>query len=217
MAPPLTKEWLERANRLALTSRLLSSTVHDVNNALQVIAGSVELLQMQPAASEMVQRRIAAIDTQAKRATKLLQDLSDFARDARSAPERFDLTGLALQVLTARHYSLTKARIAATTVGDPVTVMANPRHIQQILLNLVVNAEEAQPSALSIAVGVEGAKAVVTIEDNAPALSRADLGPANLGIGLEVCSWLAELNGGTVVREPSPTGGSRAFLRLPIA
>src|SRR5689334_13773355 len=101
-------EWLTRANRLALTSRLLSSTV---NNALQVIAGSVELLQAAPAASEMIQRRITAIDTQAKRASKLLNELSEFVRDARESAERVDLLALSRQVIAMRHYSLTKQRI----------------------------------------------------------------------------------------------------------
>ena len=60
-----------------------------------------------------------------------------------SRAERIDLAALARQVVAARHYSLTKLRITAAVEGDAVFVMANPRHVQQILLNLVVNSEEA--------------------------------------------------------------------------
>jgi signal transduction histidine kinase len=207
-------EWLERANRFALVSRLLSSTVHDVNNALQVIAGSVELLQMAPAASEMVQRRVVAIDTQAKRASKLLQELSDFVRDARESAERFDLAALCRQVIATRHYSLTKLRIDAAVEGDAVFVMANPRHAQQILLNLVVNSEEAQATSLRIRVAVHGNHGTAAIEDNAAASGAQQ--PGNLGIGLEVSTWLAEKNGGSLTREPLASG-SRTTLSLPVA
>jgi signal transduction histidine kinase len=211
--PAPSPEWLERANRLALLSRLLSSTVHDVNNALQVIAGSVELLQMAPAASDMVQRRVTAIDTQAKRASKLLQELSDFLRDTRESAERVDLAAICRQVLATRHYSLTKLRIAAAVEGDSVVVMANPRHAQQILLNLVVNSEDAQASSLTIRVAADGAFGTATVEDNAPGAAPQ---PGNLGIGLEVSTWLAEKNGGSLTREPLPAG-SRAILKLPVA
>jgi signal transduction histidine kinase len=204
-------EWLERANRLALTARLLSSTVHDVNNALQVIAGSVELLQMAPAASEMIQRRITAIDTQSKRASKLLQDLTEFVRDARALAETVELKALAEQVLASRHYAVTKLRITASVEGEAVKVSANPKHLQQILLNLLVNAEDAQCSTLAIRVGRDGNQAVVVVENNAgQASAKADA----LGIGLEVSQWLAQKNGGTVTYEPA-AGVTRAKLSLP--
>lgn len=212
MPPP---DWLERANRLALTARLLSSTVHDVNNALQVIAGSVELLQMTPAANEMVQRRITAIDTQSKRASKLLQDLTEFVRDARSAPETIDLKALAEQVVATRHYAVTKLRITASVAGEPVKVSANPKHVQQIVLNLVVNAEDAQCSTLVIRTGRNGDQAELLVEDSG---SRAmdKTARENLGIGLEVSTWLAQKNGGTVTYEPA-ADGFRAKLSLPAA
>lgn len=210
LPPP---EWLERANRLALTARLLSSTVHDVNNALQVIAGSVELLQMAPAASEMIQRRITAIDTQSKRASKLLQDLTEFVRDARSLAETIELKALAEQMLVTRHYAITKLRITVTVEGEPVKVSANPKHLQQILLNLLVNAEDARCSTLAIRVVKEGALAVVSIKDNAGPRPQ-DATRDNLGIGLEVSQWLAQQNGGTVTYEPA-AAGSHARLTLP--
>ncbi|HWI18958.1 MAG TPA: HAMP domain-containing sensor histidine kinase [Vicinamibacterales bacterium] len=211
MPPP---EWLERANRLALTARLLSSTVHDVNNALQVIAGSVELLQMAPAANEMVQRRITAIDTQAKRASRLLQDLTEFVRDARSLAEPIELKALAEQVLASRHYAVTKLRITAAVEGEAVRINANPKHVQQILLNLLVNAEDAKCSTLVIRVGKEGDQAVVIVENNAGNPEPGTGNRENLGIGLEVSEWLAQKNGGTVTFEPA-ADGSRAKFSLP--
>jgi signal transduction histidine kinase len=72
-------DWLERANRLALTSALLSTTVHEVNNALQVISGSAEMLNASPPA-DVTGRRTDAIGAHARRASALLAELSSFAR-----------------------------------------------------------------------------------------------------------------------------------------
>lgn len=216
MQKSMSPEWLERANRLALVSRLLSSTVHDVNNALQVIAGSVELLQMSPPATEAIGRRITAIDTQTKRATRLLQELTEFVRDARETSERLDLKALAEFVAASRHYAFTKLRITGSVDGDAVFVSANPKHVRQIVLNLVINAEDAHSQTITIRTGANGAFGTLAIEDDAvPGEEKAD-GAASLGIGLEVSTWLAERNGGALTREQMARG-SRATLSLPLA
>ena len=78
--PPIA--WLERVNRLSLLSRLVASTVHDMNNALQVMGGGLELLQMPPVDVAAVSR---AIGGKTQRINGLLQDLTRFMRDAGGA------------------------------------------------------------------------------------------------------------------------------------
>src|SRR5262249_1289337 len=80
MAEASTPEWLEPARRLDLTSTLLATTVHEVNNALQVISGSAEMLT--PASTpDIIHRRSDAIGAHARRASALLAELSAFAKD----------------------------------------------------------------------------------------------------------------------------------------
>jgi signal transduction histidine kinase len=86
-------------------------------------------------------------------------------------------------------------------------------------LNLFVNAEEAAASNLLVRISQEGDAGVISVEDNAVS-AKADTNAANLaslGIGLEVSTWLAEKNGGSLSRESLPAGGSRAILHLPAA
>jgi len=231
--PPLTPDpaWLERANRLALIARIVSTTVHDVNNALQVIGGSAELLELAPGASEAVLRRGQSIGAQAARASALLNGLSTFVRDTRRAPERFGLLALAGQVLTMRHYSLTNLRVTAAVTGDEVLVDASPRDVQQVVMNLVINAERALsqiPGArVTVAVARDGDAAVVSVEDNGAGVSAAAAGElfaprlqdpgeaGDLGIGLAVSRALAERMAGTLSYEPADPRGARFTLRLP--
>lgn len=223
--------WLERANRLAIIARLLSSTVHDVNNALQVIGGSAELLQMATGASEVVLRRGQAIGAQARRASELLGELMAFVRDGREQPERTGLKAMAAQGLAMRHYSLTKLRVTPTVDGDEHFVEACPRHVLQIILNLVMNAERASADVaeprLRLSVQRDGDRVSLTVEDNGRsvpdhAIEQMFEAPSavpgvagDLGIGLSVSRWLAGLSGGTLVYAPVPGGGSQLTLSLP--
>jgi len=229
--PTPAPAWLERANRLSLIARVVSSTVHDVNNALQVIGGSAELLERAPGASEAVLRRGQTIGTQTKRASGLLNELSTFVRDTRDRPERVGLHALVSQALAMRHYSLSKLRVAAVVEGDELFVDANPRELLQVVLNLVVNAEQAltatSDARLRIAVARDGGDATVAVEDNgggvvASAVStlfEARTVPPNeagdLRIGLAVSRWLMSRMEGSLTYAEAPGPGARFTLRLP--
>jgi C4-dicarboxylate-specific signal transduction histidine kinase len=227
-----TPRWLERANHLALVSRVLASTVHDVNNALQVISGSAELLEMAQGATDLVQVRGRAIAAQARRASTLLTDLSTFARDARDRMEPTGLKVVASRALTMRQHALTKIRVTATVQGDERMVMANPRQLLQIALNIIVNAERAlapvDAPALLVALDTDGGYAVLTFTNNGTpppedadaaafgASSSGDVPVEDLGIGLRVSGWLAQEQGGALTGTSRPGGGTEFVLRLPL-
>lgn len=229
--PSPAPAWLERANRLALIARVVSSTIHDVNNALQVIGGSAELLEMAAGASEAVLRRGQTIGTQAKRASGLLNDLGAFVRDTRDRPERIGLHAVAAQAVAMRQYSLSKLRVATAIDGDEVMVEVNPRELLQVLLNLVINAEQAlarTPEAqLRISVWREGSEAGVVVEDNGGGVPAGDLErlfdarteapneAGDLHVGLAVSRWLASRMGGSLTCDPATGQGGRFTLRLP--
>ena len=115
-------EWLERVNRHALLARLMSATVHDVNNLLQVVSGAAEVLAMDPT-PEAVTRRTTSIVAQAGQATAALQALAAFARNPGSpgSPgDRVRPRAIADQVVALHLHALRKARIAVTVEGADV-------------------------------------------------------------------------------------------------
>ena len=112
-------EWLERVNRHALLARLMSATVHDVNNLLQVVSGAAELLAMDPT-PEAVTRRTTSIVAQAGQATAALQALAAFARNPGSPGDRVRPRAIADQVVALHLHALRKARIAVTVEGADV-------------------------------------------------------------------------------------------------
>ena len=230
--PPSTA-WLERANRLALTARLLSSTVHEVNNALQVISGNGELLELVAGADAAVIKRGQTIRSHARRASGLLTELMAFTRDGNESVRPVALRSVATQALSMRQYALTKLRVTSAVEGDEGQVIAVPRHLVQIALNLVSNAEHALAGrtggTLRLEVLTDGGRASLTVTDNGSGLDPAvearlfSSGPEQvdsvdgLGIGLAVSKWLLEQQGGSLAYAPADGGGSAFTVSLPAA
>jgi signal transduction histidine kinase len=231
--PAPSTAWLERANRLALTARLLSSTVHDINNALQVISGNGELLELAANADAAVIKRGQTIRTHARRASGLLTDLMAFARDGNDRALPIAMRAVATQAVTMRHYALTKLRIAVSIDGDEGPVVGNARHLVQVALNLVANAEKALSgragATLRVHVTRDGDRTTMSVIDNGPGLDPAverhlfvaEVQPIGeidgLGIGLSVSKWLIEQQSGTLTYASVADGGSAFTISLPSA
>lgn len=224
--PPV--EWLVRANRHALVTRMVATTVHDVSNALQVMSGAAEMLGLDPG-PEQVARRSGAIVQQAMGATGVLQRLTAFARDPERPAERVRLLDLAARVLEMRQYALRKGRIATEVRGDDAVATAPARDLLQVLLNLVVNAETAladRPApALALVVAAAEGGASITVEDTGPGFAPGMAAwfhwpppppgeSGALGVGLLVSRALVERAGGTLTLGAGAAGGAAVTVGL---
>lgn len=222
-------QWLERANRMSLIGRVLTGTIHDVNNALQVVSGSVDLLQTVSPHADAATRRVAAIGTHSGRATGLIADLTAFVKEPDVPVGPVDLYEMGERALVLRRHSLNRLRLTPVIEGDRIAVQASRKRVLQILLNLIVNAERAlagvADAALVLRVAREAEWGTFTVKDNGPGFSddRAEaifmprLSQAgsveDLGIGLSVSRWLADRDHGTLTA--TSTAGAAFTLKLP--
>jgi len=227
---PLPADWLVRANRAAIVAALLSTTIHEVNNALQVISGSAEMLRPDTPADVIV-RRSDAIGGQARRGSALLAELSSFARDEGPDLQRADVGQIGQRALAMRQYTLARLSIAGgfEAQGPLRPAAARPRAVLQIVFNLLLNAEAAlagRPAARIVVTARQcGGRVELTVDDNGPGLPpeiaqrrfQPELGDSvsGLGIGLAVSRWLAERDGGAIEHRPSALGGCAVTLSLP--
>jgi two-component system C4-dicarboxylate transport sensor histidine kinase DctB len=233
MPVSLSLPWLEKANHLATLARLLSDTVHEVNNSLQVISGQAELLESVPGAGEVAMRRARSVGAQARNASALLEQLQKFSQAGTGAAGCIPLPQIAQRAVDLRRYSLKRLRIDMTIEppgeGD-LSVAANERVLLQIVLNLIFNAEQALTGRASARIRLrtrrrEGA-VELTVEDNGPGLLDEAMGAdpdavltsKRLGIGRHVAQGLArEFGGGVSWTAPDEAGGCRATLSVPAA
>lgn len=225
-----TDDWLEAANLHASVAQLLSTVIHQVNNALQTIGGHAELLKTDPGVTETTKRRANTITSVTDRTAEMLATFQIFTRPS-AGPTVLNLKDVASRALAFRHYGLGRARIQAALQGvDDGFVLAEGRPLTQAVLNLMLNAEQALTAVsrpdgrITIEVSREGDRVVLTVADNGPGLPaappEADGGPGRanrLGLGMQTARRIVARLGGEVSWYAPPEGGTVARLTLPAA
>lgn len=142
-----SEEQLRQALKMEAVGRLAGGVAHDFNNLLAVIIGQTELAQVRMGDGHPLAGSIAAIDTAAQRAADLTQQLLAFSRKQVLAPKVIDLN----QIVSATEKMLRRVigediELVASAAPDLWPVLADPGQIQQVVMNLVINARDAMPS-----------------------------------------------------------------------
>lgn len=230
----LTGDDLLTLNRQALIARVLAGTAHDVNNALQIIGGTAEILG-RPAAGPDASRRAAdRIQSQSLRAAATIDALVQFARPRGETAARVSLKEVLTAAVALRAYALRRANLmpAFDAASVPAAMVSgHAARLQQAVLNLIVNAEQAlsgrSDGALRLDLREEDGEARLTIADNGPGLdpSIADRlfeafvttkpTPDAMGLGLAAARLIARQHGGDIALRSTPAG-CEATLRLPV-
>ena len=176
----LPDESLEEVNRLFTIARAFANTAHDVNNALQVIAGNAELLSakgLEPAA----QRRIEAISAETARATSLIHLLQSYVRAERDPSPVVDLWTVVDRAVSLRTAALRRLGITvgvATGTRHPATVAGPGTRLLQVVLDLLLEAERVvsgrRTPNLSVTVETGMESCAVRVKASAGDLVAAD-------------------------------------------
>jgi PAS domain S-box-containing protein len=137
---------LRQAHKMEAVGRLAGGIAHDFNNLLAVIQGRSELLLYRLGADDPLRRHTELIKETAVRASRLTRQLLAFSRKELLQPKVLDLSAVVagLEPMLRR---LIREDIALVTVADPARgcVRADPGQLEQVILNLVVNARDAMP------------------------------------------------------------------------
>jgi GAF domain-containing protein/CheY-like chemotaxis protein len=141
-----TQEQLTQAQKMEAVGRLAGGIAHDFNNLLTVIMGRSDLLRRDPTAADSVRRGLEIILKTAGTAADLTRQLLAFSRKQVLQPRVLDLN----TVVASTNQMLRRLigeDIALGTVLDPDLgrVKADPGQIEQILMNLTINARDAMP------------------------------------------------------------------------
>lgn len=219
-------------NRMTTAGHVLPTVAHELNNALQIISGAVEVLALKHDLAPDVRDKIARIGTQAGRATEMIRDLVGFVRREDAGVKLVDVGKVVEGALAFRRYQLSRARIAVTVDGvQPGQYFArlDRGHLHQILLNLIINAEHSMAGRSDACLLVSCAKncdcVEIAVSDNGPGVPDGLVGrltepffttkvPA-AGLGLTVAVALAKEVGGDLRLTPNAAGGAVATLSIP--
>lgn len=221
---PLQLEDLVYINRMTTVGHVLPAVAHELNNALQVIGGLVELLGMKGELPADVRDKVQKIGAQSTRSAGMVREFVAFARRDETS-SRIDVQRAIDHALALRRYHLSRARIDVVVEAptEPLTIRADSHAVLQVLLNLIINAEEAlhgMPQGqreLRFVVAADGDAVACTVRDSGPGFvnSAKDHAPKPFystktqgaaGLGLTVAEALVTLDSG-VLRVVEGPGG----------
>jgi PAS domain S-box-containing protein len=143
----LLERQLQQAQKMEAIGRLAGGVAHDFNNMLGVITGYCELLKLRPELHVDVLRQVQEIEEAAKRAAGLTQQLLAFSRKQVLQPRILDLNEVLrkLNSLLRRLIGDDIELITHCGTSSDVRVRADQNQIEQIVMNLAVNARDAMP------------------------------------------------------------------------
>jgi PAS domain S-box-containing protein len=215
---------LIHSERLSAVGQLVSGVAHELNNPLQSILGFTELLIDAEDRAES-RRDLEQVRSEAIRAGKIVRNLLSFVRRSSSERTIADVNEIVRSTLSLRSYEFgsSNIRLVENYADGLPSVIVNPEEIQQVILNLILNAEQAMRAANrggTLAVTTTSSDEMVTIEilDDGPGVppalagrvfepffSTKDVGEGT-GLGLSIAIGIAEAHGGTLVLMPSDKG-----------
>ena len=134
-----------QAQKMEAIGTLAGGISHDFNNLLMGILGRASLISAEPNNSEKILQHSQAIENYVQSATNLTKQLLGITRGGRYNPKPIDINKLLLSTSTMFGRTQKKLQICTKIDPEPIVVEADKHQIEQVLLNIYVNASQAMP------------------------------------------------------------------------
>jgi PAS domain S-box-containing protein len=221
---------LREAHKMESLGRLAGGVAHDFGNLLTAMLGSVELLKGQLAEGSPQREELDRIAHAGERAARLTSQLLAFARRQPVELRVVDLAALVREMEPLLRRLLPGGIELALELGrGPTTVRGAPDQLEQVLVNLVVNARDAIGGAGRIRLGArrQGERVYLDVRDTGAGMSaevqRRAFEPffttkppgQGTGLGLATCYGIVEQCGGTIAAVSTPGSGTTIRIELP--
>ena len=229
---------LLQAEKMAALGQTVSGVAHELNNPLATILTWAERLSQKTTLEPAVRRGLEIILSESERAARIVRNLLTFARKRQTTRAMVDINQVVRETLALRAYEQRVTNIIvidALAAGLP-NVFADSHQVQQVLLNLTINAEQAMLSANGRGVLVvrtwhdaERECVILEINDDGPGIAEdvqakifdpffttKEVGKGT-GLGLTVAYAIVNEHGGRIRLESRPSAGASFFVELPVS
>ena len=209
---------LARAQRMETVGRMAGGVAHDFNNITMVIEGAAELLSTRHTDDVEMHEDVSLIRSATRRARAFTQRLLFLGRRRSPEPETVDLRQIVQGLETILSHAAGDAvQVRLTLDEEPAWLFADPSQLEQVLLNLTVNARDAMPDGGTLEIRVENShrpdgssEVLLAVEDEGKGIPTEDFervfepffstkeGSVGSGLGLSTVVSLVEGLGGSV-------------------
>lgn len=227
----LNRQMLQ-SSKLASIGELAGSVAHEINSPLQILLAHLQLLESGVGDPE---RRLEIIKSQVNRIGEITRRLLDFARSSpiETGIEEVDARQIIDEVLLFVSSQLNRDGIrVACEIDDPAPIISGSKaHLEQVLLNLVLNARDAMPDGGAITIGaysISSSRALLTIADTGIGISNENLPHIfdpffttkrrgkGTGLGLAITKTIIEQHRGSIEVASEYGKGTTFKIALPL-
>jgi PAS domain S-box-containing protein len=229
------EERLMMTDRLASIGELSSGIAHELNNPLTGVLGMTQLLLARKDIADDVLNDLQMVNGEAQRAARVVKNLLVFARKHPHEAQLSSITQAVEKVLELRAYEqkVNNIRVIKDFAPDLPQIVIDYFQIQQVFLNIIINAEFAMTEAhkegmLIIRANQVGDMVRMSFEDNGPGITKENLPHVfdpffttkevgkGTGLGLSICHGIILQHGGNIYAESEFGKGATFVIELPV-
>jgi len=225
------EEQLQHSEKMASIGLLAAGVAHEVNTPLTGISSYAQMLRKQVEAGDPKAELLEKIETQAFRASKIINSLLNFSRSSGAELEPLDANKIVMDVLSLLEHQLQTAHVKVRkelSLRLP-QVRGNENRLQQVFFNLFLNAKDAMPKGgwLTLVTRADEDTVIVEIKDTGhgigkehikriydPFFTTKGLGRGT-GLGLSVSYGILQEHGGAIFVDSVPGKGTTFQVTLP--
>lgn len=230
------REALHQSEKLGALGEMLAGVAHELNNPLSVLVGQALLLQ-ETATDDKIVTRAEKIGNAADRCARIVKTFLAMARQQPLNRRSTEVNAMVESALEITAFGVRAAGISVSTrMGNNLpTVWVDPDQINQVLTNLIVNAQHVLEKHdgekrihISSSYRKKGNEVVIKIRDTGPGIppeirsrvfepffTTKEVG-AGTGIGLAFCHRIMEFHGGRIKLDSAPGEGAAFVVRIPV-
>ncbi len=223
---------LLQSAKLASLGELAAGVGHELNNPLNNIKGLLSLMRRELKAHPELLKDLGAIEEETDRASRIVRGVLDFARQRPPRYQSIDLPQLIDESLALVQQTASDAGVHLSTLVDPrLTVQGDPTQLQQVLINVLINAIHASEPGDEVVVETHrlpGGEVQISVCDEGtgipeeaverifdPFFTTKEVGKGS-GLGLSISLGIIEQHGGSIRVHNNEYGGATVVIRLPI-
>jgi len=223
------EEKLTRAEHLAEIGQLAASLAHEIKNPLAGISGAIQIIRETMPPENPHRPILAEVLGQIRRLDATVKDLLQYARPVPPRLKRCTVGRVInrLMAVLREEPALQRVRVKHNGAADDAVVMADENQLEQLLLNLIINAAHAsrEGDQIDIAATATADFVEVQVRDCGVGMPEEVRAQAfepfyttkakGTGLGLSICRRIVDAHGGTIRIESEPRVGTTVFIQLP--